>query len=92
MRALLSPFVRQRLVMLAASEDGADLATLTEVIERGGVRPALERTFPLEEAGAAIDHVASGRARGKVVVSRHRLSDARASRAGVAARAGCSGR
>ncbi len=67
--ALLSPFVRQRLVMLAASEDGADLATLTEVIERGGVRPALERSFPLEEAGAAIDHVASGRARGKVVVS-----------------------
>ena len=50
--ALLSPFVRQRLVMLMASEDGADLAALTEVIERGGVRPALERTFPLEEAAA----------------------------------------
>ena len=43
--ALLSPFVRQRLVMLVASEDGADLAALTEVIERGGIRPALERTF-----------------------------------------------
>jgi NADPH:quinone reductase-like Zn-dependent oxidoreductase len=67
--ALLSPFVRQRLVMLMASEDGADLATLTEVIERGGMRPALERTFGLEEAAAAIDHVAGGHARGKVVVT-----------------------
>ena len=66
--ALLSPFVRQRLVMLMASEDGTDLATLTEVVERGGVRPALERTFPLEEAAAAVDHVAGGQARGKVVV------------------------
>jgi NADPH:quinone reductase-like Zn-dependent oxidoreductase len=67
--ALLSPFVRQRLVMLAASENGTDLATLTDVIERGGMRPALERTFPLEQAAAAIDHVVAGRARGKVVVS-----------------------
>jgi len=67
--ALLSPFVKQRLVMFMASEDGADLAALTEAIERGGVRPALERTFPLEEAAAAIDHVSSGQARGKVVVT-----------------------
>lgn len=67
--ALLSPFVRQRLVMLVASENGADLAALTEVVERGGMRPALERTFALEEAAAAVDHVAAGRARGKVVVA-----------------------
>ena len=66
--ALLSPFVRQRLVMLVASEDGADLAALTDVIERGGVRPALERTFSLDEAAAAVDHVSGGHARGKVVV------------------------
>jgi NADPH:quinone reductase-like Zn-dependent oxidoreductase len=67
--ALLSPFVRQRLVMLTASENGADLAALTQVIERGGVRPALERTFPLEQAAAAVDHVSEGRARGKVVLA-----------------------
>ena len=67
--ALISPFVRQRLVMLMASEDGTDLATLTDLVERGGVRPALERTFPLEEAAAAVDHVAGGHARGKVVVT-----------------------
>jgi NADPH:quinone reductase-like Zn-dependent oxidoreductase len=67
--ALLSPFVKERLVMLMASENSADLATITEVVERGGLRPALERTFPLEQAAAAVDHVAGGHARGKVVVS-----------------------
>jgi NADPH:quinone reductase-like Zn-dependent oxidoreductase len=66
--ALLSPFVGQTLVMLMASENGSDLVALTEVIERGGLRPAVERTFALEEAGEAIDHVAQGRARGKVVL------------------------
>ena len=48
---------------------GADLAALTEVIELGGIRPALERTFPLAQAPAAIDHVSGGHARGKVVVT-----------------------
>ena len=67
--ALLSPFVKQTLVMFMSSENGADLAAITEVIERGGVRPALERTFPLEQAAAAVDHVAGGHARGKVVVT-----------------------
>ena len=66
--ALLSPFVGQSLGMLMASEDGSDLVALTEVIERGGLRPAVERTFALEEASEAIDHVAQGRARGKVVL------------------------
>ncbi len=67
--APLSPFVKQRLLMLVASENGADLAALNEVIERGGLRPALERTFPLAQAPAAIDHVSGGHARGKVVVT-----------------------
>lgn len=67
--ALLSPFVKHTLVMLVSSEDGSDLAELTAVIERGGLRPALERTFPLEQAAAAVDHVAAGSTRGKVVVT-----------------------
>ena len=33
------------------------------------VRPAVERTFPLDQAAAAIDHVSGGQARGKVVVT-----------------------
>jgi NADPH:quinone reductase-like Zn-dependent oxidoreductase len=66
--ALLSPFVKQNLIMLVASENGRDLAELTDVMERGGVRPALERTFTLDEAATAVDHVAAGSTRGKIVL------------------------
>lgn len=66
--ALLSPFVKQTLVMLVSSENGSDLAELTDVIERGGVRPALERTFTLDEAAVAVDHVSAGATRGKIVL------------------------
>lgn len=66
--ALLSPFVRQRLVMHVAKERGTDLAELRPLLESGAVRPRVERTWPLEETARAVEHVAAGRARGKVVV------------------------
>ncbi len=66
--ALLSPFVRQRLVMHVAEELGSDLDEITPLLESGAVRPHVERTWPLEETAAAVEHVAAGRARGKVVV------------------------
>ncbi len=65
---LLSPFVRQRLVMLVSTETAEDLEELGRVIDSGAVRTVLERSWPLEGAAAAIEHVAAGRARGKVVV------------------------
>ena len=66
--ALLSPFVRQRLVMHVSRETAQDLEALGRVIESGAVRTVLDRGWPLEDAAAAIEHVGSGRARGKVVV------------------------
>jgi NADPH:quinone reductase-like Zn-dependent oxidoreductase len=38
-------------------------------VESGRVTPVVDRTYPLEEAAAAIRHMLDGRARGKVVVS-----------------------
>ncbi|MGL5819003.1 MAG: NAD(P)-dependent alcohol dehydrogenase [Phycicoccus sp.] len=66
--ALLSPLVRQRLVMLMAREDGTDLRRLVELVDAGAVRPVIDRRVALDEVAVAIDHVAAGRARGKVVV------------------------
>jgi NADPH:quinone reductase-like Zn-dependent oxidoreductase len=66
---LLSPFVGQKLVPLASSENAADLILLTELIESGEVTPAVDRTYPLEDAAAAIRHMLDGKARGKLVVS-----------------------
>ncbi len=67
--AALSPFVPQRLRMLISKESGDDLRRLVELTRTGEVTPAVERAFPLAEAAAAVDHVAAGRARGKVVVT-----------------------
>ena len=66
---LLSPFGKQTLRMVVASENAADLAVLTELIEAGQVTPTVERAFPLAEAAAAVAHMSAGRARGKVAVT-----------------------
>jgi NADPH:quinone reductase-like Zn-dependent oxidoreductase len=66
---LLSPFVGQKLAPLASSENAADLIVLTGLIESGQVRSVVDRSYPLEEAAAAIRHLLDGKARGKVVVS-----------------------
>jgi NADPH:quinone reductase-like Zn-dependent oxidoreductase len=66
---LLSPFVRQRLTAFVARERRADLMSLRDLVGRGAVTPAIERTYPLSQADAALRHLAEGRARGKVVIS-----------------------
>jgi NADPH:quinone reductase-like Zn-dependent oxidoreductase len=66
--AALSPFVGQKLGFFVNRENAADLAVLTGLIESGQVFPAVDRTFPLAEAAAAVGYMAEGRARGKVVV------------------------
>ena len=45
-----------------------DVARLTELIAAGQLRPAIDRTFPLEEVVAALRWVDDGQARGKVLV------------------------
>lgn len=66
--ALLSPFVRQRLVMFTATERGSDLAELDGLVASGHVRPVVDRVVPLDRVAEALAHVGAGRARGKVVV------------------------
>jgi NADPH:quinone reductase-like Zn-dependent oxidoreductase len=65
----LSPLVSQKLTLLAAKENAADLSALGELVESGKVTPAIDRTYPLGEAAAAIRHLQEGNARGKVVIA-----------------------
>jgi NADPH:quinone reductase-like Zn-dependent oxidoreductase len=70
LRALvLSPFVSQHLTMLVSDEHHADLLPLTELVESGQVVPALDRTFELAEAPAALERLASGAVRGKLAIT-----------------------
>ena len=66
---VLSPFLRQRLVMFIAVTRHADLLALKELAEQGKLTPAIDRTYPLADAAAAIDHLKEGHPRGKVVLT-----------------------
>ena len=65
---LLSPFVSQHLGQIASVEKAEDLVALRELIEAGKVTPAVERTYPLAEAAAAMRHLIDGKAQGKLVL------------------------
>jgi NADPH:quinone reductase-like Zn-dependent oxidoreductase len=70
MRALmLSPFVSQQLRMIVAKATADDLEVLTELIEAGKVTPIIDKTYPLSEAPNAIGYLATGQARGKLIIT-----------------------
>ena len=65
---VLSPLVSQRLVPCLSKNSAADLALLKELAEDGRIRPVIDRRYPLREAAAALAYVATGQARGKVII------------------------
>ena len=48
--------------------DGKQLQQITDLIEAGHIRPVIDSVYPFAETNAAIAHVESGRAKGKVVI------------------------
>lgn len=48
--------------------DRTDIAEILALVATGTVRPAVDRSFPLDEVAAALRYVADGHARGKVLV------------------------
>ena len=66
---LLSPFVRQRLTMLASKERARDQERLTTFIEAGTVTPSIDRTYPLGRVPEAMRRLEAGDVRGKVVIT-----------------------
>jgi NADPH:quinone reductase-like Zn-dependent oxidoreductase len=61
--------LRQPIAIFIAAVRVEDLEALTELIEAGMLRPAIDRTYPLEEVPEAMQYVESGQARGKVVIT-----------------------
>jgi NADPH:quinone reductase-like Zn-dependent oxidoreductase len=53
---------------LFARPDGAQLAQIGQLIEAQRIRPVIDRVFPFAQAKDALDYLAQGRAKGKVVV------------------------
>jgi NADPH:quinone reductase-like Zn-dependent oxidoreductase len=66
---LYSPFVSQKFVFFLAEIRKEDLATMSELMEAGKVKPVIDRTYPLSQAPEAIRYLEQGHARGKVVIT-----------------------
>lgn len=72
---LLSAGVRRRAKRRGVAYDflfmkasGNQLEQIASLIERGVIRPVLDKVFPFESTNDAIAHVETGRAKGKVVI------------------------
>lgn len=48
--------------------DGKQLAEIGELLKSERIRPVIDKVFPFEQAKEALDYLAQGRAKGKVVV------------------------
>jgi NADPH:quinone reductase-like Zn-dependent oxidoreductase len=65
----LSPFTGQKLTMFLSKTTKEDLTSLADLVDAGDVAPAIDRTYPLSEAAAALSHVGERHTRGKTVIT-----------------------
>ncbi len=61
--------LKQRVKFFVAKNDLRDLLELKALVEQGKLRPAIDRTFPLDQAAEAVRYVGTGQARAKVVIT-----------------------
>lgn len=66
---MISPFVGRRLKMYITKPGPEDIEWIRELIQSGAVTPVVDRVYPLAETARAIEHVAFGHTRGKIVLS-----------------------
>lgn len=66
--AVVSMFVRQQARPTVKTQNRADLIALKALVEAGKVKPVVGGTYPLSRIAEAINHVATGHARGTLVI------------------------
>jgi NADPH:quinone reductase-like Zn-dependent oxidoreductase len=66
---LLSLVVKQELRPFLLHKRHADLATLRDLVEAGDITPVIDRVYPLSETPQAIEHMGTGRVRGKIAIA-----------------------
>ena len=67
--AVVNLFVRQKITLVPTTWSGDDMLAVAELVEAGTLRSVIDRTYPLIDTAAGLEHVEAGHARGKVVIS-----------------------
>ena len=62
-------FIDPQIAFFIASVNKADLELLANLVREGKMKTVIDRRYPLEQTGAALDYLGGGHARGKVVVT-----------------------
>lgn len=63
-----NPFVREHLTMVVAKESGIELERLVPYLADGRIAPVVDEVFTWTQARVAMDRLAGGQARGKLVL------------------------
>ncbi|WP_298261975.1 NAD(P)-dependent alcohol dehydrogenase [uncultured Litoreibacter sp.] len=70
LKALLSfKFSKQQAKVFMATRTLKDIETFTEMLASGAIKPVIDRVYSFSEIREAIDHLETGRARGKIIVT-----------------------
>lgn len=59
----------RKMSFLSARPDKADLELIMGLVERGVIRPVLDRRYPLDKTSEAMDYLMKGHSSGKVVIT-----------------------
>ena len=63
-----TPFSPHLKPSFSAPPKPESMAVLQDLLERGLITPEIDRTFGLDQAGEALQHLVAGRARGRIVL------------------------
>jgi NADPH:quinone reductase-like Zn-dependent oxidoreductase len=66
---IVANFIDPSVTFFVASVNKADLEWLANLARDGKLKTVIDRRYPLEETGAALDYLGGGHARGKVIIS-----------------------
>jgi NADPH:quinone reductase-like Zn-dependent oxidoreductase len=67
-------FGSKKIRSLAAKPNQKDMEFIAELANNGVIKPVIERYFPFDQTGEAVNYINQGDARGKVVINGHRDS------------------
>jgi NADPH:quinone reductase-like Zn-dependent oxidoreductase len=59
----------RRIRLLAAKPRLEDILVIAKLVQRGAIRPVIDRRYPLTRVAEAVDYAAGGHAQGKVIVT-----------------------